>query len=154
MECRSLVFKFDDAATLRVPYAFRVLATMNSYDRSLLYKLGYALRRRFAIIEFERVRNIDMNYLKESFKKKLLGNEECRCEEVDISKVLFPLPLSRGDSRTVCKLPQQARTYEGANQWRLSNYFFAKTLRILDPLLDTKVLKSSRLGSVKDKNIT
>ncbi len=85
MEYRSHEFKIDDAATLRVPYAFRVLATINSYDRSLLFKLGYALRRRFAIIEFERVRNIDMNYPRESFKKKLLGNEKCRCEEIDIS---------------------------------------------------------------------
>lgn len=36
---------------LRVPYSFRVIATMNSYDRALLFKLGFALIRRFAIVE-------------------------------------------------------------------------------------------------------
>ena len=33
-----------------VPFSFRVLATMNNYDRALLFKLGYALTRRFSII--------------------------------------------------------------------------------------------------------
>jgi len=39
---------------LYVPYSFRVLATMNSYDKALLFKLGYALLRRFALIEMRR----------------------------------------------------------------------------------------------------
>ncbi|PLC68691.1 hypothetical protein B7L70_02235 [Vulcanisaeta sp. EB80] len=39
---------------LFVPFSFRVLATMNSYDRALLFKLGYALLRRFAIVEMRR----------------------------------------------------------------------------------------------------
>lgn len=33
-----------------VPLSFRVLATMNNYDRALLFRLGYALTRRFAEI--------------------------------------------------------------------------------------------------------
>jgi len=33
-----------------VPLSFRVLVTMNNYDRALLFKLGYALTRRFSII--------------------------------------------------------------------------------------------------------
>lgn len=35
---------------LRVPYCFRIIGTMNSYDRTLLYKLGFALRRRFSFL--------------------------------------------------------------------------------------------------------
>ncbi|HDH44948.1 MAG TPA: hypothetical protein ENG66_06130 [Thermococcus sp.] len=34
-----------------VPYCFRIVATMNVYDRSLLFSLGYAFMRRFAFIE-------------------------------------------------------------------------------------------------------
>ena len=39
-----------DGYRVEVPYSFRVLATMNSYDRALLFKLGYALTRRFAVV--------------------------------------------------------------------------------------------------------
>jgi len=35
-----------------VPLSFRVLATMNNYDRALLFKLGYALTRRFAVVNY------------------------------------------------------------------------------------------------------
>jgi len=48
---------FEDVlinGNLYVPYSFRVLATMNSYDKALLFKLGYALLRRFALIEMRR----------------------------------------------------------------------------------------------------
>lgn len=33
-----------------IPLCFRILATMNTYDRSLLFSLGYAFMRRFAFI--------------------------------------------------------------------------------------------------------
>jgi len=36
---------------LRLPDNFRVVATMNTYDRRYLFTLGYALLRRFAIID-------------------------------------------------------------------------------------------------------
>jgi MoxR-like ATPase len=43
---------------LKVPYSFRILATMNSFDRSLLQKLGFALRRRFTVVDFIKLRNL------------------------------------------------------------------------------------------------
>jgi len=43
-----------DGDRLYVPYSFRILATMNSYDRALLFKLGYALLRRFAVVEMRK----------------------------------------------------------------------------------------------------
>lgn len=36
---------------LEMPLDFRILATMNSYDRALLFSLGFAFRRRFAFVE-------------------------------------------------------------------------------------------------------
>ena len=42
--------KGGEECVVWVPLSFRVLATMNNYDRALLFKLGYALTRRFSII--------------------------------------------------------------------------------------------------------
>lgn len=36
---------------IRVPLSFRVLATMNTYDKAQLFALGYAFMRRFAFVE-------------------------------------------------------------------------------------------------------
>lgn len=35
---------------LKIPKSFRILATLNPYDRAILHKLGYAFRRRFAFV--------------------------------------------------------------------------------------------------------
>jgi 5-methylcytosine-specific restriction enzyme B len=40
----------DEGSTHRVPPSFRVLATMNTWDRGALHRLSYALQRRFAIV--------------------------------------------------------------------------------------------------------
>jgi len=40
---------------LPFPLSFRILGTMNSYDRALLFKLGYALSRRFALVPWSSV---------------------------------------------------------------------------------------------------
>jgi energy-coupling factor transporter ATP-binding protein EcfA2 len=58
--------------SIEVPYVFRVLATMNSYDRALLFKLGYALTRRFAIINHSYIQEID-KYYKEYLEKASSG---------------------------------------------------------------------------------
>lgn len=41
----------EDWMGLLMPPEFRILATMNSYDRALLFSLGFAFRRRFAFVE-------------------------------------------------------------------------------------------------------
>jgi len=41
----------EDWRGLKMPPEFRILATMNSYDRALLFSLGFAFRRRFAFVE-------------------------------------------------------------------------------------------------------
>lgn len=45
------VSKAPKTEGLKVPASFRVVATMNTYDRSLLFSLGYAFMRRFAFVE-------------------------------------------------------------------------------------------------------
>jgi hypothetical protein len=56
--------------SVTVPYTFRVLATMNSYDRALLFKLGYALTRGFAIISRAYLQNL-AEYCKEYVERAL-----------------------------------------------------------------------------------
>lgn len=48
-------YRVDDTVTYAtkdqaIPLSFRLLATMNSYDRAQLFALGYAFRRRFAFV--------------------------------------------------------------------------------------------------------
>lgn len=43
----------DKTHTYRVPPTFRVLATMNTWDKTSLFRLSYAVQRRFAIIHID-----------------------------------------------------------------------------------------------------
>ena len=87
---------------LFVPYSFRVLATMNSYDRALLFKLGYALLRRFAIVEMRRDLKFEedsnnINKIKEFInenEKKFNPNCDLK-ESVDKQIIENSLKLSR-----------------------------------------------------------
>jgi MoxR-like ATPase len=83
---------------LYVPYSFRVLATMNSYDRAMLFKLGYALLRRFAVVEMRRNFKFEQN--PEGWVEKVRGKvktwEGCDLKKsVDIQVIDRELRLSR-----------------------------------------------------------
>ncbi|MFZ8789206.1 MAG: AAA family ATPase [Acidilobaceae archaeon] len=82
-----------------VPYAFRVLGTLNSYDRALLYKLGYALRRRFAVIDYERFSQTSYNDVENKFKEKLNELTKQNCDNlvklVDESATISTLQLAK-----------------------------------------------------------
>ena len=41
----------DDTDAIKVPASWRILATMNVFDKNLLFEMSYALMRRFAFIE-------------------------------------------------------------------------------------------------------
>jgi len=56
---------------LKVPESFRIIATMNVYDRRYLFTLGYALLRRFAVVE---VSNPGEDELRKVLSKRC-GNE-------------------------------------------------------------------------------
>jgi MoxR-like ATPase len=77
---------------LYVPYSFRILATMNSYDRAMLFKLGYALLRRFAVVEMRR------NF---SFKQNPQGwvenvrNQAKTWKECDLKKSIYPQVIDK-----------------------------------------------------------
>jgi hypothetical protein len=58
----------DKFKEIWIPLSFRVLATMNNYDRALLFKLGYALTRRFAIIDYSYLEDLQTYY--EGYCKK------------------------------------------------------------------------------------
>ena len=60
-------------ASLEVPKDFRIIATMNVYDRRYLFTLGYALLRRFAVVE---VGNPSENTIRENILPKHCNNEK------------------------------------------------------------------------------
>jgi MoxR-like ATPase len=85
-------------SNLYVPYSFRVLATMNSYDRAMLFKLGYALLRRFAVVEMRRNFSFKPNPQGwvENVRNKVKTWEECDLKRsVDIQVIDRELRLSR-----------------------------------------------------------
>lgn len=41
----------DDTDAIRLPQSWRILATMNVFDKNLLFEMSYALMRRFAFVE-------------------------------------------------------------------------------------------------------
>lgn len=49
----SLPFFDADRRELLVPKRFRIIGTMNSYDKNFLFRLSYALMRRFALIPID-----------------------------------------------------------------------------------------------------
>ena len=46
--CRA---RLADADVLEIPQSWRVIATMNVFDKTLLFEMSFALMRRFAFIE-------------------------------------------------------------------------------------------------------
>ncbi|MGC8983501.1 MAG: AAA family ATPase, partial [Desulfurococcaceae archaeon] len=93
-----------------VPYSFRVLATMNSYDRALLYKLGYALLRRFALVEMRRDFEFEGSPVDWS-KFRELGEfavKECKLREsLMLSYVNEELMLKREESNDFALLDRE-----------------------------------------------
>lgn len=102
--------KHFEGNDLFTPYSFRIVSTMNSYDRALLFKLGFALIRRFALIPMSRkpyiLEGMDQNfaekakaliketeagqsYLYESAKKELLLCRENLKDFLVIKKDFF-----------------------------------------------------------------
>jgi hypothetical protein len=49
----SLPFFDENRRELLVPKRFRIIGTMNSYDKNFLFRLSYALMRRFALIPID-----------------------------------------------------------------------------------------------------
>jgi len=70
---------------LRLPDNFRVVATMNTYDRRYLFTLGYALLRRFAIID---VPNPEENKRLDAVKNQL---KRFNFSEDEIEKAYFSI---------------------------------------------------------------
>lgn len=69
----SLPFFDPPRQTLWVPRRFRIIGTMNTFDRNFLYRLSYALTRRFALISIDVPPNNDSD-AREEERDKLWQN--------------------------------------------------------------------------------
>ena len=65
----SLPFFEDIRRRLTVPKRFRIIGTMNTYDKNFLFRLSYALTRRFALIPIDVPTNDDEDARKEEREK-------------------------------------------------------------------------------------
>ena len=64
-----------------VPKDWRLIATMNTYDKTSLYEMSYAFMRRFAFIPINVPKNIDEKLIKRYLEKWEIDNET-HCESV------------------------------------------------------------------------
>ncbi len=101
VEHRKKPFKAGDGE-LRVPYSFRILATMNSFDRSLLQKLGFALRRRFTVVDFARFRNLSHSEEEvEKFCERVANLPQCELQVFDSERALRVFELAESPDYAV-----------------------------------------------------
>lgn len=59
-----------------IPRDWRIIATMNTYDKTSLYEMSYAFMRRFAFVPVEIPKNIDDNLIREYLKRWNLEEDE------------------------------------------------------------------------------
>jgi hypothetical protein len=98
---RNKPFKAGDGE-LRVPYSLRILATMNSFDRSLLQKLGFALRRRFTVVDFARFRNLSHSEEEvEKFCERVANLPQCELQGFDSERALRIFELAESPDYAV-----------------------------------------------------
>jgi len=101
VEHRKKPFKAGDEE-LRVPYSLRILATMNSFDRSLLQKLGFALRRRFTVVDFARFRNLSHSKEEvEKFCERVANLPQCELQAFDSERALRVFELAESPDYAV-----------------------------------------------------
>ncbi|MFP3169394.1 MAG: AAA family ATPase [Thermoproteus sp.] len=113
---------------LRVPYSFRLLGTMNSFDRSLLQRLGFALRRRFAVVDFARFRNLTYSGNEEGEFCRSVRNRElqlCKLPEIDMKKALSIFELA--------KPPDYATVFGDIHEWYGKNKDSALKVEVACP---------------------
>lgn len=78
--------EIDDENVYVLPKDFRIIGTMNTYDKTSLYELSYAFMRRFAFIYIGIPKNINTN-LVESFLNKW-GIEDKSINEINLKEGL------------------------------------------------------------------
>ena len=101
-----------------VPLSFRLLATMNSFDRALLHKLGYALMRRFAVVRHEHLAHLEAaeGFYGGGGLEVPRGYDRGGCLEevgVDLERVMGELRLGGGSDYLVLSPTLHRRLAEG-----------------------------------------
>jgi MoxR-like ATPase len=76
-------------ATHRVPPSFRVLATMNTWDKTSLFRLSYAVQRRFALVEVGVPKDEALGALIRAHAESAQDEPPLEPREVDAINMLF-----------------------------------------------------------------
>jgi MoxR-like ATPase len=88
---------------LYIPYSFRILATINTYDRGLLFSLGYAFMRRFAFVNVPtRIKQVEKPWEVEVKEIKPLSDQARSLKTEIITAIVDQLSFSRnGDTALI-----------------------------------------------------
>lgn len=77
------ILKYIKENNCKLPREFRVIATVNTFDRAHLFRLGHALQRRFAIIEISPPENEkeEVEIVKSQFERRCISVDK-KAEEI------------------------------------------------------------------------
>jgi len=106
-----------------VPRDWRMIATINTYDKSALYEMSYALMRRFAFVPVDIPENIDHRLVEEYLRVWLesepdageLDEAELAGQLADLWKVVNEYrPIGPAVIKDICSYVRQGRPYSEA----------------------------------------
>ncbi|MGB9827552.1 MAG: AAA family ATPase [Thermosphaera sp.] len=89
---------------LRIPESFRIIATMNVYDRRYLFSLGYALLRRFAVVPLENPENVEQVLEKHCDAPEVIGKIFDIYQGLRQRKITLGIALLLDVAKTACEL--------------------------------------------------
>ncbi|MBI2708394.1 MAG: AAA family ATPase [Actinobacteria bacterium] len=116
----------EDTEPIRVPSSWRIVATMNVFDKNLLFDMSYALMRRFAFIE--------LNSPDEDGFRRILGDDDLVLRLLPLRQFRDLGPAVYLDAR---KYAERRRQDEPTESRLLYEMFYAYFLPQLEGLDDT-----------------
>ena len=122
------LLKYLDKYKRKIPEDFRVIATVNTFDRAFLFTLGYALQRRFVVVE-------------------ILPPEDVEAEKRAVIKQLILRGLKRDD--TVERVCDEAVKLVGVLR-RVSGRLLGTGIAVDSAYLAYQMVKSGLTGNVRE----
>ena len=91
---------FFDAPRRRlvVPNRFRIIGTMNTYDKNFLFRMSYALTRRFALVPVDAPANSDEDGRQDEVEKLWMNLQQSLKERCDLTYTVGELQAKYGDA--------------------------------------------------------
>ncbi|WP_406631369.1 AAA family ATPase [Amycolatopsis sp. WGS_07] len=127
-------YSAQDYSIIRIPRAWRMLATINVFDKSLLFEMSYALMRRFAFIE---VASPDTDVFRRLWNRELEGMADQEAQRIDsvLSELLNLRSIKDIGPAVFVDMARFARSYtvDGTATWQNSDLLYQLFFSYLMP---------------------